>query len=420
MTKVICELLGMTEPFFSSGLERLERMSGQPNVDIRLTADMMSKTHQKTRELGLDPQDTTDQELYQALSNLIKLHDQFLARRLGGTQADDVADMLPRIQKAVERLNVPKSTWCLKHSVAKKLIKSLPPKKVMKTLGYRSVDSMLKREPMGALFAGLRFIESEQWFKNFTMQYDKLTPSDFEIRDIEILSLDSKRWSVAAADYVKLRHHNVVQVKELGVIILLPLPVDRLAGVTITVLSMLLHAINEVRLYNAYFKLHQVRPGFGKRLATSLISDTGHHATVAGHNIHWRVVQRHYGGQGRQSHPEIFEPHLQAEDLLWRKAEESLYRLEPALHFWHGLDYVSAHGQDGLPISFNLMDMALNYVNKLSFEDRVYAHAVAGLWNELYGRYMQQPTIENQVLKQFDSSILEPEILVLDWQRSRA
>ena len=105
---------------------------------------------------------------------------------------------------------------------------------------------------------------------------------------------------------------------------------------------------------------------------------------------------------------------------MWRRVEETLYRLEPALHFWHGLDYVAARGSDGQPVSFNLMDMALNYVNQLPFERRVSAHFKAGLWSELYGRYMLQPVIERHVLKQFDLNLLDSELLVLSMQRKMA
>lgn len=417
MTKIISELLGATEPLFSINLEQLERSCGRPNVDIRLTAELMTKTHRKLRELGLDPKDTTGRELYQALKNLLRLHDQFLAQRFGGTDPNDVAAMLPRIQQAVERMNIPKSAWLLKHGSAKKLLKAAGPKKLMKALGYRSLDSMIKREPIGALFAGVRFTESEAWNEVFLAKYNQLTPNDFEMREIEIVRLDDKRWAKAAKAFIDSRHHTVTQVKELGTVVLLPLPVDRLAGVTITITAMLLHAINETRMYSAYFKLHQVQPDFGKRLANSLIKDTGHHAHIAGHQFHWRVIQRHYGQQGPHYHPEAFEPHLQAEDLSWRKVEASLYRLEPALHFWHDMDFVSVPGQDGKPISFSLLDVALNYVNQLPFEQRVYSHAVAGLWNELYGRYMHQPVVEDQILKQFDTSILDNEILVLSTHR---
>lgn len=208
-----------------------------------------------------------------------------------------------------------------------------------------------------------------------------------------------------------------MQLKEIGVIVMLPLPVDRLPGVTITVLSLVLYAINEVRMFSAHFKLQQVEANFGRRLAISLLNDEGHHVQIGGHQIHWRAVQRHFGNQAASRHPEVFEPHLQAEDLAWHKVEATLYRLEPALKFWHDMDYVAKSTADGRPISFNLIDNALNYVNQLPFGQRMYAHAKNALWNELYGRYLMQPVIESHVLKQFDNNVLESESLMLSMHR---
>ncbi|GAC1482118.1 MAG: hypothetical protein NVS1B7_4050 [Candidatus Saccharimonadales bacterium] len=415
MTKIISEMLGANEPLFSIQLEQLERATMRPNIDIRLTSAIIASIHKKTRELGLDPTDTTDQELYQALHNLTRLHDVFLARRIGGEDPYNVAEMLPLIQVAVEKLNVPRTAWLLKHSVAKKLVKATPPKKLMKILGYRSVDSMLKRETIGALYAGMRFAESTAWFSIFMTQYEKLRPSDFETRDVEVLRLDNKRWHNLAEQYVRAKHHNVMQIKELGVVALLPLPVERLPGITITVLPLLLHAINEIRLYSAYFKLQQVQPNFGKNLASSLLDNSGHHVYLAGHAIHWRVVQRHFGSATKSHLPEIFQPHLQTEDLLWRRVEQTLYHLEPALHFWHNLDFVSVVGHDHNPISFNIMDSALNYINQLPYSHRVYGHSQASLWNELYGRYLLLPSVEQQILNQFDTAIFEVESLPLSF-----
>jgi hypothetical protein len=412
MTKIISELLGAQEPLFSISMVQLERASGQPCADIRLTSDIIAKVHQKTRELGLDPRDTTGPELYQALRNLTRLHDHFLATRMGGEDPNDVADMLPRIQQTVERLNIPRSSWSLKQSVAKRLLKATPPKKLMKSLGYRSVDSMLKREPVAALFGTMRFVESEQWFLGFMAKFNKLHPGDFENSEVEIISLNSKRWKKITGEYVQEKHHNVMQVKELGTVLLLPLPVERLAGVTIVVTSLLLHAINEIRLHSAYFKLQQVRPDFGHLIAQMLTNDVEHHAEVAGHRVHWRVVQRHFS-HPEQTHPETFEPHVQAEDLSWRRVEDILYHLEPAMHFWHNMDYVAARGDDGQPISLNLMDMAINYLNQLPYQSRVSGHFKESLASELYGRYLRQPAVESHVLSQFDNSAVQPEVLAM-------
>jgi hypothetical protein len=418
MSRRLSELLGASEPLFSIAVQQLERASGNPSADVRLVAELSAKIHKKKRELGLDPTDSTGREMYHALLGLVKLHDEFLARRLGGSDPADVQDMLPRIKAAVESLNIPKSAWVLKTSVAKRLIKATPPKKVMKHLGYRSVDSMLKREPIYEIYGALRFAESPEWLNSFLQKYKKLRPIDFETRSIEIIHLDPKKWGDVTEAFVHKKRHNVTHLKELGVILLLPMPVTRMRGITITALPMLLHYINEIRLYSAYFKMQQVRPDFGEILVDTLVADPSHHAVMAGQTVHWRVIQRYFGKLEKESHPEIFEPHVQPEDLHWRKAEEVLYRIEPALHFWEGLDYVGVM-DGGRPISFSLMDTAVSYVNDLSYEHRAIYHFRESLWNEVFIRYMGQTTLERQVLKQLDNEMLEPEAIAISLGRKR-
>ncbi len=407
MTRILAELLQAEEPLFSMGLFRLEQASGGLSVDVRLTAEIASKIHQKMRALGLDPKDTTGKELYQALFNLVQLHDGFLAKRIGIKDPTNVHEALGHIKTTVDALDIPKRAWVIKHSVAKRLLKATPPKQVMKQLGYRSIDSFLKREDVAEIIGATRFLETEQWQQAFIQKYKKLRPTDFETRDIEIILLDPKRWGAATEQHVHKHRHNITHLKELGAVIVLPMPITHMPGVTITVLPTLIYYINEIRLYSAFFKMNQVRGDFSELFVTTLIDDPTDHAHLAGQPIHWRVIQRHFGRVDANDHPEIFQPHIQPEDLDWRKAEEVLFKLEPALHFWHDVDYVGlAHGDR--PISFNLLDMAVSYVNNLPYGKQAIYHLQDSLRNELYTRYMGHPILEQQILKQLDNDGLDP------------
>lgn len=411
MSKYLSELLGAIEPMFEIAIKQLEKASGNQSTDVRLTAEIIGKAHMKTRELGLDPKDTAGVELYQALLSLVKKHDEFLVKRIGGKDPSDVYDLLPKIRDAVENLRLPKKVWVLKSSVARRLLKKMPPKQVMKHLGYKSVDSMIKREPVFEIFASLRFVESPKWLNAFLQKYKKLKPTDFETRDIQTILLDEKKWGDVSKDFVHKKRHNLTHLKELGVIVMLPMPIKHIKGITITAMPLLLHYYNELRLYSSYFKLQQVKPNFGEVVAETLIADPGQHAIMAGQVVHWRVIQRYFGKLENEYHPEMFEPHVQPEDLHWRKAEEVLYKLEPALHFWHDMDYV-AKIHTNRPISLNLMDVAICYVNDLPYAGRAVYHFREALWNEIFIRYLGQKTLEAQVLKQLDNEMIAPEYLI--------
>lgn len=398
------------EPLFSLSLKQLEEASGKKGIDTKLIGDIIEKTHDATKKLGLDHGDTTGPELYHALLAKIKEHDEHLAKAIGGDDAEDVQRLLPLIKKAVEAADVPKSCWVLKKSVAKEMLRKSPPPTIMKLLGYRSIDSMLKHENLAEVYGALRFAESPDWLNKFNEQYKGLKPSDFETREIEFVVMPGERWGDIAEHFVEKKRHNITHLKELGVILMLPIKLRKLPGITITAMPLLFHYINEIRLYSAFFKLEQVKKNFGEIFVNTLIADPGKAAVMAGSHVHWRVIQRYFGKLEKEYHPEIFEPHVQPEDLHWRKAEEALYKIDPELEFWKDMDYV-ARFEDGRPIAFNLMDVSVGYCTGTPYEKRVIYHFRESLWNEIFMRYLGQKTLEQQVLQQLDNDMIAPETL---------
>jgi hypothetical protein len=403
MSRVLSELLGAREPLFTQTIQELEQACDKPGVDIRLTAELDQSVQLKTRELGFDPSDSRGQEIYHGLQALTAVHDSFLAKACGITDPEYIEEVLHLIKAKVDNLDLPRSCWALKHSVARKLLKQMPPKKVMKHLGYRSVDSMLKREHIAELFSALRFAESAQWLERFIRSYKKLGPQDFESRDIELIVLAEAKWGSLAHEYVNHKRQNVTHLKELGVVALLPLPIKRLRGITLAVMLLTLHYIDEIRAYSAHFKLQQVKPNFATTLIKTLIYDPQNAVSLLGQPVHWRLVRKHFGRPEGTSYPEIFEPHVQLDDLRWQRSEETLYRIEPALKFWEKMDYVGVF-QDGRAVSFNLMDNVVNYCNDVSYGEQVSYHLGNSIWNELTLRYMAEKNLEDAILSQLDTN----------------
>ncbi len=405
MSHVLSDLLGAKEPTFTFALERLESLSGHPNVDVRLVTDVERVAKEKFRQLGLDPQDTTEQELYHALQALTHKHDTFLAQALGGKKPLKTNDLLIKIKDKVETLPLPRRVWVIKHAVAKRLLKTHAPRRVMRLLGYKSVDSMLKRENIEGLFAASRFAESSQWFARLSHEYKYLQPRDFELRDVVSVDFLDARWQGQVQGYVSHSRQNIILVPEMGVVGLLPLPHKETRGLCITLLPLLIQSIHEMRCYSAFFKLQQVKPGFGERIAETLRGDEAPAATMASQPVPWRVLHHYFGRNQSREFPEVFDPHLQLEDLAWRRAEEVLFTIEPALKFWEGTGHIgwSKHGQ---PVSLNLLDNAVNYCNNLPFEKRTLLHFRSGLWHELLERYLDQEIFTTHVLRQLDEELV--------------
>lgn len=411
MANILAELLDAKQPLFDNSINQLEQVSHRQGVDTKLVGEIYFKAAEAMRKMGLDPQDTTGPELYQALIAKIEEHDNHLAKQIGGPNNYDVQALLPLIKKAIENVKTPRTCWVLKKSVAKEMLRETPPPNIMKLLKCRSIDSMLKRENLFEIYGALRFAESPEWLKKFNEKYKKIKPSDFETRHIEIVVMPHDRWGDIAANFVHKKRHNITHLKELGVVMMLPIKLDRLPGITISAMPLLLHYINEIRLYSAFFKLQQVKKNFGEIFVETLIADPDMGPIMAGHNVHWRVIQRYFGKLENENHPEIFQPHVQPEDLHWRHAEEILYQIDPEMAFWQDMDYVGMMFEDR-PVSFNVMDVSFAYNNKTPYKNRVIFHMRESLWNEIFMRYMGQANLREQVLKKLANNMIAPASLV--------
>lgn len=413
MAKILRDLLEAEEPIFSLAIRQLEQASGEQGRDIQLVSEIATKMRTSTETLGLDPDDTTGPELYAAQMARMVADNKRVAQIIGGTDPDDVTEMVPLMVKAVQELNISRECWALKRSVAKRLLKTMPPKNLMKHLGYRSVDSMLKHENIDEVYTALRFSEGPEWLNKYDELFKTVTPSDFETREISIVVMNHDKYVDLAEHFVEKKFHNITHTKEMGTIVVVPMRVDRMKGITLKSLPLLFHYINEVRLYSAFFKLKQVQPNFGEIVVNTLIADPGNAAQMAGQYVHWRVIQRYFGKlKDGEQHPEAFQPHVQPEDLHWRKAEDMLSMIDPEMEFWQGQDYVGKL-YDGKPMTFNLMDVSLSYSNSEPYEAAYSYHFRESLWNEIFTRYMGSKNLEQQVLDQLDNDMIAPEDLTV-------
>lgn len=411
MTRVLSELLGANPLQFRAGLEQLERASGHASTDIRLSTEINQAMRYKLKQLGLDANDTTGEELYRALQSRIKSDDERLMAALRHKYDSlDPAQDMSHVAKELSRLPLQKSCFALKLTVGKRLLKKIPPKHAMKALGYRSLDSFLKHENLSAIYAASLLTESSTWHKQFYDQYKKLKATDFEIRPMVIHSPDTARWHKLATSQLAERKHNVLAFHDLAAIVLLPLPASRPPAAVTTSLLLALHQMNEVKAASTFLKLCQVRPDFGSSLMQVVHGNPSLPAQLFGQEVSWHVIQRYYARFVDRFRAEIFEPHIQAEDLSWHSIEKVLTHIDPAMEFWNHTTHLSML-HDHRPVSCNIIDVALNYCNQLDYEHRIVRYFRHSLWHELLIRYLKHENVEQLVIGGLESELVTvPEI----------
>ena len=403
MARVLSELLGAAEPAFRLQIQRLEQAAGLPAADIKLMMQVVNETRAKIRQLGLDPKDTTGPELYAALKERLR-HDESRVRDvLKVLTTSGPTDVLEAVQHRLETLDTKASSFAVKQSVMRQLLKKLQPKATMKQLGYRSMDSMLKHEPVAQLLAATMLSESKEWHRHRLEAYKKLRASDFETRQASFFVPRAKQWPKLASKYTIEHKHNVLTVPELGAVIILPLEHD-LPGLAITTMLLAVQGLNDVRSTSSYLKLQQVRPDFGLVVREAILTEPITEAELAGDQLPWKVVQWFYGHGSTTYHPDVFEPHVQPEDLQWHEAEDILAGIHPALEFWQGSQLLALL-DGGQAVSMNLLDVALNVCNGLDYSERIVHHMRSHLSRELLGRYLHQGNLQTLLLGKLDQQL---------------
>lgn len=405
----IGRFLQAKEPLFDHALNQLELETHKKGLDVKLAAEIAETAAERMKRLGVAA-DASGPDLYAALIKRVGEHDEHLAHAIGGHDPSDLAEMIPLIVKAAEAAPLPKDGWFLKVDKAKEMLRAHPPVAVMERLGYHLVSQLLEHEDIYELFLSLRFAEDPAWLNEFDALYVSLKPTDFEPRRIKVVPFARAKWGDIAAHFIVKKRHNITHSKEMGAIAVMPMTEDRMVGITLKVMPLLFHYFNEIRLYSSFFKLMKAKKNFGQIVASTLIADPSHVKLVERGEIHWRVIQRYFGKLTTEVHPEIFEPHVQPEDLHWRRAEDVLYEIDPELEFWRGLDFVGVlRGEDA--ITFNLMDVSLGYSNSIGYDERYLYHFRESLWNEVFARYMGEKVLEDQLLVKLDNAIIKPETL---------
>lgn len=413
MSQALSRLLGAREPLFSLSLRQLEQASGRPSADVRLATEIAGGAKDKLRQLWLDPDNTTGEELYAVLKQRVIDDDARLVEALESRSSLKNAsqDNLALVAEALKSVPLPKTCFALKSAVARRLLKGNPPKQAMKQLGYRSLDSMLKHETPAGLFALGWLVESATWRRGATQAFKGLSPTDFEVREIAVIYTDSKRWQKLADTLVEARKHNIISVKLLGAVVLLPLPAKRPPAVTVTTTALVLQAMNEIRAASTYLKLCQVKPDFGACVQTVVADEPRLNTHLLDQPVSWHVIQRYYARFNHALRAELFEPHIQAEDLTWHSLEKVLSHLEPSFEFWHdSANLAILSGRQ--PVSLNLLDAALNACNQLPYSHRLVRYFRHSLWHELALRYLKHDKIEQSVVSGLQTELASEPALI--------
>jgi len=407
MSRALADILGAEESAFRLGLQRLERVSGAPQADIRLMIQVEQQVREKIQALGMDAAATTGPELFHALGERLKKDEIRVRNALGIGDDATSSDILAAVQSHLTKQAASSSVFAIKPTAMRTMLKKLKPKATMKALGYRSMESMFKHESIPQLLAATQIVESTEWQQTRLQAYGKLQAKDFELRKVNYTLPVTKRWPALARMYTDRHKHNMIVLPELGSIVFLPLEVS-LPGLAIVTILLATQALNDIRSRSALLKLQQVRPDFGTIVQSAAQSEPMTDVEFGGQKLSWKLIHWFYGSQHAPYYPELFEPHLQEDDFRWYDPHAVLEKLDQNLEFWRG-SYELALLDQHDAISLNILDVALGVCNGLDYGNRLVQNMREALGRELMARYLHHGNLQS-MLEQSLGQQMTPEL----------
>jgi len=376
----------------------LNRITGKSNFLYSLIEENDRLIDESLDSVGLG-RNSMALDVYDALISKMESDDLRIFQMLKNPQLSNPKDC-QRIVDLAKDVSPKRKGFFLKKEIAEGFLKAEPPQKVLKALGYASVEAMLAKENLLEVYSGLRFLEDSEWLNNrFFKQYQNLKPTDFEEREIEVKVLGTQ-WMEAAEKFVEKKYHNISHLKELGVIFVIPVAL-KVSGEILRTLSLIAHYFHEVYFYSDLIKnFAQNNPKeFSKNFISLLRGDVLKSLPSSTNDrCSFLVIQR-YLGKDDENDRRLFLPHLNPEALHWDRAEESLAKIE-GLDFWKDLDWVGDFfkietGSEVL-VSFNLVDTIMSLVKEKEMIKYLYHHQEA-LWNKIFINYLGQEKVEELV-----------------------
>lgn len=399
MPKTIASLIGSDEPIVAEAIVRLEQMTGYHGEDIHVLAEMEAAARRHIVVLGLDPNDTRGRELYYALIGRYHVDNGHLEDILGVKSGDSAIKRSKIATEFSSHARIPREVWVLKHVVAKELLRQHPPRKLMKLLNYRSVESLLKRGNINQIYALLPVVESPRWLGVFWKMHSKLDANQFETKKAEVIIVPTKIVSKLGA-----KGRVVSAVPQLGVVALWPTPLAQRLGV-LGLSARILQATSGLRVTNTYLKFRQFQPCFGNLLANTWMTSIAPVAYFDRLPVQWRSLHAHYGKSPASQHPSALEPHIQAEDLFHQSTAQAIASIFSAGQWWARGEKLAVIYKSG-PVSMNLIDVSANYAGNLSYRKRKFTSFQTTCMDEILHRYLAHQAVEDNLLAQLEATEL--------------
>ena len=400
MGQILTELLGVDERKFRDYIDRLEHVCMRPGVDIRLGAEIITRARQKIRDLQLDVEDTTSKELFFALRHRLVRDETQLRKKLGlSNEAKELEPNLQKLANAAQKLSSKEHALSLTSVGARRILEAVPPKRTLKLLKYRSLQSVLKRHDARVLYVLAAVVENESWHAQVHAKVRRLNAKDMQWQKVTCIVMPIA-WYEKAYKYLAPKGAVMTQ-DELAVVCVLPIADVRKDGVSVLLLSMMLQAATTISTKSLPYKQQALFQGFDSIIPKIANGEFPELASIHGLKPNWHMVyqllgQRYLSLQNEEAELEVF-------DLFWESTEMKLASLVSEMDFWTDTHFLGVVGKTSV-VSMHVLDVAVALVSGAAFGTQTSEHLSSSLWNELQIRYLKEEVLLRALSNQLSNA----------------
>ncbi len=394
MSKLLVDLLRVHDREFRDMISRLERVCLSPGVDIRLSGEIQMKTRSKSKELQLDADDTTLEEFYYGLRGKLIEHDTKLLEALKLTKSNPQI-RAKKLTQLANRLSKKERSLSITPAGCRRMLLAVPPRRTLKMLKLRSLESVLKREDPRVLYALAAEIEDDSWRSQIHAKMKRLQTKDIGWHVPEAVSL-SLAWYEKLSDSVA--HHGLfLRSPEMGVLVVMPVMNNTRKGLSVYALGTLLQALSRFSVESMPYVQTGLLQGYNVALPEIAHTMQPTLTPIHGLKPSWSAVYELFL-KGHLPH-ELPDTEFLLGDMSWQTTEMKIAGLMPDFSFWVGTHFLGKCDEHQV-ISMHFLDVARNVVLDIPFGQQQNIHLEASLWNELQVRYLQQETLSRSLVNQ--------------------
>ncbi len=391
MTRYYSEILNIKNWELKKLISDLEHSTNKPKHDLQLFSDIKKGIYYKIKELNLDPFDSNGLEIYHALNIKLEELDKEIVKYLRTKSAQYIsaeANLSSGLLLFLNDLTKDLKVLGVKNIFYKKYLKANPPKKSLRFLGYRSIDSLLKREPIELILITINRMESNTYLNKLYALYKTIKITDFEERPITIIKA-SKKYQPIVSQVCSIIKKDFVLSLETSSIVINEIDNQPLKGQTTKALVEILDDILLLQSVSSYLKLSEFKTDFAVRAAEIFEHEPTIYSPLHGQKLPFRLIHKLSNQYLTSINSELpFD-----QDIKLLDYKQLLPHIIKGFKFFIDSDHLY-FSHDAKHVSLNILDVATNLMHNKEFNERSTQNLSRSLYDELMGRYLKKDHLE--------------------------